>query len=510
MNRVPLFRWLRNISIAQKLYITIGVMSVLIMIELITLRVSIATLSSVRASVEAEGFWSKNQKDAVFSLIQYSHSGDEADFGDFKVFLEIHGGDRKAFDELKKETPDTNIMREGYLQGGIHPADLDGVVNLFLRFHSVSYLKKAIQFFYHADTLVSDLRDSANEIYAIISVSGVTATDQIDPVLTRIARLNKAFTEVEGDFSSTLSEGSRFLERLVLGIVFSIALTVEISGILLAITLSRSISRGVNEIVKTSEEIGAGNLDARATVFSEDEIGELARAFNLMINDVAQRNRELEQFAYVASHDLQEPLRTITNFVGLLEKEPEGEKAKLYMKHVLKASSRMQTLIMDLLELSRVGNDPAFSKVSCHLVMEEVVSDLKNAIEKSDAIITIDELPEVFGNELELTRLFVNIASNAIKFHKPDVAPIIRLTATENMTHYLFSITDNGIGIDEKHCEKIFVIFQRLHSVDEYHGTGIGLAICKKIAELHGGRIWAEPNSDEGCTFHFTIAKLAE
>ena len=226
--------------------------------------------------------------------------------------------------------------------------------------------------------------------------------------------------------------------------------------------------------------------------------------------ELARSNQDLEQFAYVASHDLQEPLRTIDNFVGLLDKKYSKQTDKettQYFKFIVNATSKMQNLIKDLLEFSRVGKNMLFTIVDCNKVLQEVIADLDISIKESNAKIITATLPVLQGNETELKRLFQNLISNAIKFHKKNVFPEISITVEEKEKEYLFAIKDNGIGIEEKYMNKLFIIFQRLHSAEEYPGTGIGLATCKKIVTMHGGKIWLESKVGEGSTFYFTLPK---
>jgi len=226
--------------------------------------------------------------------------------------------------------------------------------------------------------------------------------------------------------------------------------------------------------------------------------------------ELVRSNQELEQFAYVASHDLQEPLRTINNFVGLLDKKScikTDEDIKEYFKFIKNATSKMQNLIKDLLEYSRVGRNITFTSVDCNSIVKEVTALLEASINESNAKITVSVLPVLKGNETELKRLFQNLLSNAIKFRKQNRTPEIIITAEEKRTEYLFAIRDNGIGIEEKYINKLFIIFQRLHGAEEYPGTGIGLATCKKIVMLHGGKIWVESKIGEGSTFYFTLSK---
>ena len=226
--------------------------------------------------------------------------------------------------------------------------------------------------------------------------------------------------------------------------------------------------------------------------------------------DLQVANKELEQFAYVASHDLQEPLRTISIFVGLIEEKYSGktdEDTELYLKQIVNAASKMQNLIKDLLDFSQIGRNISFAATDCNNILKEVIANLGATIKESKAKITSTVLPVVIGNEIELRQLFQNLISNAIKFHKKNSKPEIEITFVEKDTEYLFAFKDNGIGLEEQYKDRIFIIFQRLHTSTEYAGTGIGLATCKKIVALHNGKIWMESKLGHGSIFYFTIPK---
>lgn len=227
------------------------------------------------------------------------------------------------------------------------------------------------------------------------------------------------------------------------------------------------------------------------------------------LRQLEQKNRDLEQFAYVASHDLQEPLRTVTSFTDLLSQEYRGKfdkDADKYFRFITDSVQRMQTLIHDLLEYSRIGKGKAPALVDCaQLIENTVLADLDAAITENDAEVHFSDLPTIFAYPDQLRMLFQNLISNALKFRNTGVTPKIQISAIKKGEYWQFSVRDNGIGIDMKYKDIIFVIFQRLHNRNEYSGSGIGLSHCKKIIDIHGGRIWFDSMPGEGTTFHFTI-----
>lgn len=237
---------------------------------------------------------------------------------------------------------------------------------------------------------------------------------------------------------------------------------------------------------------------------------ELNNRLKRRAEELANSNVELERFAYVASHDLQEPLRMVTSFLQLLKKRYDDkldETAVQYINFAVDGAERMKTLIMDLLDYSRVGsNTEPNEDVDLNLLIEDVRDIFGKTIDEVKATITVSPLPIVKGTRTQLFQLFQNLISNAIKYQSKE-SPKIQIRYKEEQDHYLFEVQDNGIGIDPAFHEKIFVIFHRLHSRSEYGGTGIGLAICKKIVERHNGNIWVKSAVGEGSTFFFTLSK---
>jgi Amt family ammonium transporter len=270
----------------------------------------------------------------------------------------------------------------------------------------------------------------------------------------------------------------------------------------------------------------SGDLKERVPVEPFTEVGQIAQQYNRVIDalekalgryeertlELARSNSDLQQFAYVASHDLQEPLRIVSSYAQLFEqryKTQVDEKGQKWIFYMVDASKRMQRLIEDLLTYSRVGTkgkEP--SRVDSRKCVQDALANLRLAIERNGAEVTHDAMPPVVADSLQLTQLFQNLVGNSLKY-RDEQAPRVHIAARRDGTQCQFSVRDNGIGIDPRFHERIFGLFQRLHERGKYEGTGIGLAICKKIVERHGGTIWVDSNQDKGTTFHFTLP-LAE
>jgi len=318
------------------------------------------------------------------------------------------------------------------------------------------------------------------------------------------------------------------------------AVVVILAGAVLFLLLDRLVSRPVTELAEQVREVADGAYDKHITSRGSPELRTLAADVDGMrrqiaaeltevreareqiewVNDqlkqqaeeLTRSNRDLEQFAYVASHDLQEPLRKVASFCQLLQRRYAGqmdERADQYIAFAVDGAQRMQRLINDLLAFSRIGRLTAgFTDVNLDQVLTEVKSQLE-ARAGDDAEITWADLPTVEGEEPLLTTLFVNLIGNSLKFRRPDVAPVIRVSALLVGEEWQVNVRDNGIGIEAEFADKVFVIFQRLHARDAYEGTGIGLAIVKKIVEYHGGRIWLDLDVAEGTSIYFTLPLLA-
>lgn len=715
----PLFNWFKNLSISQKLYSVVGVMTMIIAVELGTLYFAVHTLSSVRAFVGAEGLWSKSQKDAVYNLQKYYKTHSQEDEKAFYDFMSVPLGDHKTLVELLKESPDLNLARKGLIEGRNHPDDIDGMIRLFRKFNEISYIHKSINIWIEADSIIAQLIPIAEKLHAEIN-SASPSKDKLDNLVDKIEPINEKLTLLEDEFSYTLGEGARWLETIVLNLLLVVTLTVGFCGLMLTSYVIKDISKGLREIINALKSVAKKDYRVKAKIHSNDEIGLLANSFNDMteelsnsieqgiqkdkeleakinfiqkneirineildvlikitqmdfsekiaisdagdeldaiavglntmaeelefhlselklseeklndaqrlakignwewnildnsigwseelyhifgknrttfetsyenymdcihpddrnyLNEIIQKsyqdhlpfdcfhrivlpndeeriinsrgevylnntgdvikmigtaqdvterkiaeqkleksnielqrkNKEIEQFAYAASHDLQEPLRSISNFSTLLAKKLENNPdtaINKYMRLITGGANRMSKLIFDLLEYSRLGKDMSKSITDCNILMQDVLTDLTSLIEENQAKIYIQKLPVI--NCYDLKSVFQNLIINAIKFKKSREFPIINISASETEKEFLFKIQDNGIGIEKEYYNRIFIIFQRLHTRFEYAGTGIGLSQCKKIIEQHGGKIWVESEFGEGSTFYFTIPK---
>ena len=293
--------------------------------------------------------------------------------------------------------------------------------------------------------------------------------------------------------------------------------------------LEKSVVNPLRRISEGAQIVGDGNLGYSVDANSSDEVGQLAAAFNKMSRnlkkthdslemeirerkhteqELLRSNAELQQFAYVASHDLQEPLRNVANCVQILKEEYRNKldaDADQLIHYAVDSVVRMKALISDLLLFSRVGTrSQQFEETNCEEVLEETLTSMRSSIAETGAVITHDPLPTIPADGTQLLQVFQNLVANAIKFRR-DEPPKVHISAVKNGSEWVFSLKDNGIGIESRHFERILVIFQRLHNRTEYDGSGMGLAIVKKIVERHQGKVWVESEVGVGSTFYFTI-----
>jgi PAS domain S-box-containing protein len=369
-----------------------------------------------------------------------------------------------------------------------------------------------------------------------------------DPLVTisaegKITDVNKATEEITGisreqligsDFSTYFTEPQKarkgYQQAFTEGFVRDVPLAIRhtsgtITDVLYHATAYRNEIKeiqgvfatawDITELKRAEETLRRAHDELEKTVQERTrDLQEKVEEHKMTEEELRRSNKELEQFAYIASHDLQEPLRTVTSSIGLLEKEYRdklGEDADIFITYAVNGAKQMQQLIKDLLAYSRLTTrGEEFKPVQCEAVVQHAIDNLKTAIEESGVKIRLPEksLPMVMGDTSQLVQLFQNLIGNAIKFQS-EQPPEVQLGAEpDGRNTWQFSIKDNGIGMDMQYADKIFTIFQRLHTTEEYEGTGVGLALCKKIVERHGGRIWVESELGNGSTFYFTIPDI--
>ena len=306
------------------------------------------------------------------------------------------------------------------------------------------------------------------------------------------------------------------LRLQTVGMVLLFLMAALIVAYLLLLRLQSLISGPIIHLAETARLVSDDkNYSLRAKQESSDEVGFLIESFNSMLEqielrdaDLVRSNRELEQFAYVASHDLQEPLRMITSYLQLLQRRYVGkmdEDADEFIGYAVNGAKRMQVLIQDLLSFSRVGTRKMeLQEVDVRKMLGVILSTIRPVIKEADAKIEVCDLPTIYSEPSLLSQLFQNLLTNAIKYRGEKI-PEVFIGVEQGNQEWVFSVRDNGIGIDQEFAEKIFVIFQRLHTKEEYPGTGIGLAICKKIVERLQGKIWFESVKGEGTTFFVSL-----
>ncbi|WP_327042014.1 CHASE3 domain-containing protein [Micromonospora ureilytica] len=362
------------------------------------------------------------------------------------------------------------------------------------------------------------------------------ARQQFDEVRSAVNDLQEEVLAAREQTADNVRTSSNVL--VVLLIVA--ALVVVVAGAVLLLSLDRMVVRPLTGLATQVREVAEGDYQHRIATVGPPEFIRLGEDVDAMRQKIAadlaevraareriewvnsqlqkqaeeltRSNRDLEQFAYVASHDLQEPLRKVASFCQLLQRRYAGqldERADQYIAFAVDGAQRMQRLINDLLAFSRIGRlTTGFVEVDLNKVMGDVAGQTEAARQYADAELTWTELPVISGEEPLLTNLLANLVSNSIKFRRPDVPSKVHVSARLVGAEWEITCQDNGIGIEPEFADKIFVIFQRLHSKDAYPGTGIGLAIVKKIVEYHGGRVWVDTDVPEGTAIRFTLPAL--
>ncbi len=535
----------KKLTITRKLTLIVGFMAILIAGELVTLAFSMNALSAIRTLVEGEGDWSKAQKNAVFELQQYALTHDEVTYRQFLNEFKVAEGDRHARIELLSDHPNMIAVREGFLQGRIHPADIDPMVHLLKRFYWVSYLERAIQYWVQGDLILEELK-KAGAKYRQALLEKPQSKKRLEEATARIRSINQQATQIEASFSNALGEGSRWLEHVILSILLSVVIFVEAIGLTLTFRTSRRISNGLASLNEAAFKIGKGDFNCALKVETDDEIGTLSRSINRMgellsrayqtlerrveertmeLSRLANENSHLyeetkgalesrDEFLSIASHELKTPLSGMYLQLQLMQRLLSGfpasdvtDRYKKLLDGSVKQTETLNRLVEELLDLTRIrAGKLELQKENCDLkpILEKSLNQLAPELSRSKSTLTVQSDPSVTGffDPLRMGQIMTNLISNAIKYG--DGKPIeIGLHSRENQVE--FQVKDKGLGIPESMQAAIFERFERGSSAEKISGLGLGLYITKQLIEAHDGTISVKSQVGNSSTFTVRI-----
>jgi two-component system, sensor histidine kinase len=494
-------------DIRRRLYLVVGLMALNVAFVVWACAAGLSALSSLRAYVGGESLWAKHQKDALTRLIRYYRDRDEDDWRAFERHLRVPLGDRKARLALEKDPPDFAAAEAGFLEGGNHPDDVEGLCRLFTRFRRLHYMDEAIRTWEQGDALLEEMRREAALIRA--SPPGRASRETI----TRLRALNDRFTVVENHFSATLGEASRWTARTLTVLLVAGSLALTGLSVLAALLISGRIAGGIRELAEAAARAGQGDLSARIPAGSDDELGMLAASFNRMAESLLVKTRELESFSYSVAHDLRSPLGKIQGFARVLEEaEEKGDAAGRAdaLRRMLSAAKHMEAIIDGLLKLSRLSRQEfKLESVDLTLLARQEAEELKAG--EPGRRVEFEAAPGLAARADEaFCRIILgNLLKNAWKFTGKSPSAKVSFGGEVRGGETVFWVRDDGAGFDPQHAGKLFTPFSRLHGAAEFPGTGIGLATVRRAVERHGGRIWAESEPGKGAAFFFTLAPKA-
>lgn len=515
-------RFWKFLSVANKLYIVIGVMALLIALELFTLYFAMNNLSSVRAFVTGESMWSKGQKDAVLSLHKYARTRDLTYYKSFQENVKVPLGDSKARMALEEIPPNYDKAFEGFREGKVHPDDIPGVIRLITRFHDFKYVKKAVDIWREGDGMTQELIAHGNNLHDLIQ-KGARETDVIQ-ALDRVDALNDRLTIMEEAFSNTLGEGSRWLEHVLMVTLIFAVLLVEGTGLLLTISFSRNLSKGLSELNDAAFKVGEGKFDVAVPVRSGDELGQLAESINNMAQHLSSsigERRQAEQasqlkslFLANMSHEIRTPLAAIIGFSDLLkDSHLTEEERQQYVNIIHRTGEHLTRIINDILDLSKV--EAGHLELESHNVnLSSLLSDLHilmvARVGSKPVHVEFNRrglIPDMIRTDsLRLRQILTNILGNAVKFTD---AGYVRMTYEISGPYLVFTIKDTGVGISSSQRSLLFQAFSQIdNSISrKYEGTGLGLVLSRRLAQMMGGDVTLEDGeSAKGSTFIIKIA----
>lgn len=521
-------RRLANLPIAQKLGLLTLLFAINVCILLAAAYFGMDLLAATRAYVGGESLWSKAQKKAQFHLFRYAAYGQAGDYRQFLAYLQVPLGDRMARLELDQPHPDLSVVYQGFVQGKNDPEDVRGMIFLYRYGGHFGPMKKAIEVWREGDRHIGRLLNVGERIHARV-LNHEIGTQKLGALLVEAEWIDTAITPLEHLFSSTLGDGARWLKRVLT--VWLLVITILFLGLSLAIAfaVSRSIAGRIARLRSATVRMGAGKFDDSMESIEADEMGDLLRTFQWMSSErhraeemnrrlarelasrleaLDQANHELESFSYSVSHDLRAPLRAITGFSNILAEDHQTtwtEDAKKLLTSVRRNAVLMGELLEGLLTFSRLSQRALLTvAVNVDDVVNGVIDDLRSV----HGAIEVEKgwLGSIEGDEMLLRQVFFNLLANAVKFSRRAPSPLIRINRREEEGQAVFEVRDNGAGFEPEHKERLFGVFQRLHTTEEFEGTGVGLAIVQRIVIRHGGRVWAESEGPgQGAAFFVAL-----
>ncbi|MDN3582952.1 response regulator [Mucilaginibacter flavus] len=525
--------WFRDIPIAKKLHFTIGTMAFLIIIELLTLNFAVNTLSAIRTLIGAEGLWSKAQKDGLSHLRIYAYSHNEKDYQAFLQYMKVPLGDGIARRAIEQPNPDYETARKGFLAGRMHPDDVDDAIKLLHRFSSIKYIQTTVQYWKEAEHILMKIIPVSQQLHERVT-SGTMSAEETKFYLDYIEKINTQLTPIADSFSFSLGEGSRWFENRILTLLVFLALSIELTGILIAISISKGIQNGIKAIMTGARMVEKERF-VRVKVFSHDEIGQLATSFNQMTDKLeltitnlkaeeikAKKEKERAEasekikrvFIANMSHEILTPMNAILGFALLMEESEMNDEQKQYMAAIRRSGEFLQILINNILDISKIEAGKVVLEhkpIDIHDLVKTAVSLLKpEAVKKALSLnYKIDRMiPKlVLGDGIRLSQILLNLINNAIKYTACGsvFTDAYVVNNIGDIVWIEFSVQDTGMGIPADKQEKIFESFDQIKQNNQLGGIGLGLSMAKHLVDLHGGKIFIKASNSKGSDFRVIL-----
>jgi len=491
----------QNLPISNKLYLVVGVMAFLVILELLTMYFAMNTLSTVRAFVNGESLWSKSQKEAVISLYDYARTKDTTYYKKFFNELEVILGDRAGRHEILENTSyNAEYVREEFIRGRNHPDDVNGLAKFIDRFQNVKYVAEPIFLWSEADKMVDRLVILGQHLH--LQISSASNESEILATLNEISHINNELTSMEARFSSSLGEGARWLQSVLLLTIFFAVLIVETTGLILTFLVTRGLSKRIKELNNAASALGSGNLELELPIRANDDLTNLAETLNKMASDLKnseKANRLKSLFLANMSHEMRTPLGAIIGFTKLLQDSNiSNQDRNDYVRIIEKTGESLTTIINDILDLSKV--EAGYLEIekgnfSLRTLLQEVrvLCDAKLGKKQVSVTIHIKEpFPDYINTDPQrLKQILMNILGNAIKFTDQGEVAI----HCEARNHQLiFRISDSGVGVP---LDKQHLLFKTFSQVDnslsrKHEGTGLGLVLSRSLARMLNGDVTLE------------------